>query len=58
LFCHGLDEGADAAEDGVDESALILESSYYECVTTATSLDFAAVENSEGKAAIPEWSSI
>lgn len=42
LFRNGLDERADAAEDGVDQSALVLESGHYECIPAATSLDFAA----------------
>jgi hypothetical protein len=53
LFCDGLDGGAHSTEDEVDEFALMLERSCDESVTATTSLNFAAVENSEGEAAIP-----
>lgn len=53
LFSHGLNERADAAEDRVDPSTLLLESSCDKCTAAATSLNFATMEYSEREAAMP-----
>jgi len=53
LIGDGLDKRADAAEDREDASALILKSSHDVGVTTASSLNFAAVEHSEREATVP-----
>jgi hypothetical protein len=58
LFSDRLDERADAAENGVYPSTLILEYSHHMCVTATTSLNFATVEHSEREAAIPAQTSV